>query len=471
MAVAPLSRGAGSARSLYRCGRGDTRARLYSCMARRRRPPRPVDVKDRVDAPLRAHPLSTDPLPHRPRRPTAHLFEVDCTIDEPVGRRPALRAAVVDPGQLPDPRVRAPRRVAHARDDAQGPVRLEKVAKDTWRAAPCTGPLTVTIEVYAYDLSVRTAYLDATRGYFNGAERVPVPEGRARRALHRRHRRAGARRRRALARGDDAARATARRRGASARYRAANYDELIDHPVEMADSHVVVRRPAASTHDVGDHRPRTLRRRRLARDLAKVCQWQCDLFGGATGARAPFDRYLFLVTAVGDGYGGLEHRSSTSLAVHARRPARAGRRRASTDDYRRFLGLASHEYFHAWNVKRIKPAAFMPYDLAREDYTRQLWAFEGITSYYDDLALVRSGVIDAGRAISSWSAGRSRACCARPAGGRRASPTRASTRGSSTTGRTRTRPMRASATTRRARSSRSRSTSTLRNHGTLARRS
>src|SRR5262249_14312610 len=59
-----------------------------------------------------------------------------------------------------------------------------------------------------------------------------------------------------------------------------------------------------------------------------------------------------------------------------------------------FLGLASHEYFHSWVVKRIRPVAFTKYDLARENYTRQLWAFEGITSYYDDLALVRSGVID-----------------------------------------------------------------------------
>ncbi len=77
------------------------------------------------------------------------------------------------------------------------------------------------------------------------------------------------------------------------------------------------------------------------------------------------------------------------------RRSSAPRRRALTDDYRAFLGLASHEYFHAWNVKRIKPAAFVPYDLARENYTTQLWAFEGITSYYDDLALVRSGLIDA----------------------------------------------------------------------------
>jgi predicted metalloprotease with PDZ domain len=61
--------------------------------------------------------------------------------------------------------------------------------------------------------------------------------------------------------------------------------------------------------------------------------------------------------------------------------------------YRTFLGLASHEYFHTWHVKRIKPAVFSPYDLTRENYTRLLWAFEGITSYYDDLALVRCGLM------------------------------------------------------------------------------
>ena len=83
----------------------------------------------------------------------------------------------------------------------------------------------------------------------------------------------------------------------------------------------------------------------------------------------------------------------------ARRAAGDAASAAITDDYLHLLGLASHEYFHSWNVKRIKPAAFAPYDLSRENYTRQLWAFEGITSYYDDLALVRSGVIDA-RALS-----------------------------------------------------------------------
>jgi predicted metalloprotease with PDZ domain len=110
---------------------------------------------------------------------------------------------------------------------------------------------------------------------------------------------------------------------------------------------------------------------------------------------------------VGDGYGGLEHASSTSLICRRDELPQPGMDTVS-DDYLTLLGLASHEYFHSWNVKRIKPLAFVPYDLAQEAYTRLLWAFEGITSYYDDLALVRSGVIEparylelVGRAISS----------------------------------------------------------------------
>ena len=104
------------------------------------------------------------------------------------------------------------------------------------------------------------------------------------------------------------------------------------------------------------------------------------------------DRYVFLVMAVGDGYGGLEHRASTALLCSREDLPYKGMA-GLPERYRTFLGLCSHEYFHTWNVKRIKPAAFIPYDLDRENYTTLLWAFEGFTSYYDDLALLRSGVI------------------------------------------------------------------------------
>jgi predicted metalloprotease with PDZ domain len=130
---------------------------------------------------------------------------------------------------------------------------------------------------------------------------------------------------------------------------------------------------------------------RLSRDLAPVCAAQAALFEPHTRV-APFDRYLFLTTAVGDGYGGLEHRDSTALlCARADLPWRG--MREPSDGYRTFLGLCSHEYFHAWHVKRIKPAVFVPYDLEREAYTRLLWIFEGFTSYYDDLMLARAGVI------------------------------------------------------------------------------
>ena len=111
---------------------------------------------------------------------------------------------------------------------------------------------------------------------------------------------------------------------------------------------------------------------RLTADLAAVCETQVKMFEPRS-RKAPFDRYTFLTMALGDGYGGLEHRSSTALVTKREGLPFTGMTE-STEAYRNFLGLASHEYFHAWNIKRIKPAAFVPYDLTREAYTRQLWS-------------------------------------------------------------------------------------------------
>src|SRR5690606_38247879 len=104
------------------------------------------------------------------------------------------------------------------------------------------------------------------------------------------------------------------------------------------------------------------------------------------------DRYVIMTMVTGDAYGGLEHRASTALMASRADLPTIGRKDAG-EGYQTFLGLVSHEYFHTWNVKRIKPAAFAPYDLSRENHTRLLWVFEGFTSYYDDLMLLRSGVI------------------------------------------------------------------------------
>ena len=177
-------------------------------------------------------------------------------------------------------------------------------------------------------------------------------------------------------------------------YIADDYDELIDHPVEMGEFELISFEAHGVPHEMAitGHVP-GLDSQRLASDLKKICEEHIAFFEPNTKA-APMSRYVFLTLAVGEGYGGLEHRASTAL-ICARNDLPVLGQVELTEGYRGFLGLCSHEYFHTWNVKRIKPAAFAPYALDQENYTTLLWLFEGFTSYYDDLMLLRSGVIDA----------------------------------------------------------------------------
>ncbi|HET8760870.1 MAG TPA: PDZ domain-containing protein [Nitrospiria bacterium] len=330
----------------------------------------------------------TDAIRYRitPSDPAAHLFEVRCAISHPAsdGQRFSLPTWIPGSYLIRD----FARHVVRVSAESGGrPVAVTKLDSHTWACEPVSGPLTVISEVYAWDLSVRAAHLDAMHGYFNGtsvffqihgqehrpcAVEIAPPSGETGRTW-----RVGT---------------ALRRDGAPphgfGRYAAGDYDELMDHPVEMGDFTLATFSACGVPHDViltGRHRADVAR---LCRDLTAVCEYHIRFFGEP----APFDRYVFLITAVGEGYGGLEHRASSSLSCSREDLPKPGDR-AVTEKYRTFLALASHEYFHAWNVKRIKPQAFMPYDLAREAYTRLLWAFEGITSYYDALALVRTGLI------------------------------------------------------------------------------
>jgi predicted metalloprotease with PDZ domain len=250
----------------------------------------------------------------------------------------------------------------------------------------------VTYEVYAWDLSVRTAHLDQTHGFFNGTSVFLCVQGRE--ALPQVV---------DIRRPDDVAykqwcvatalpELKAKRYGFGS-YIAANYDELIDHPVEMGTFDLASFKAHGVPHDIViTGRVPNLDMARLTADLKKICEAQIALFEPKT-KRAPVDRYVFMTMVVGDGYGGLEHRASTAL-ICSRADLPVKGRKEMSDGYRTFLGLCSHEYFHTWNIKRIKPAVLAPYDLRVEGYTSLLWLFEGFTSYYDDLMLVRSGAID-----------------------------------------------------------------------------
>lgn len=326
----------------------------------------------------------------RPASPGAHLFHVTCRVDrpDPEGQRFMLPAWIPGSYMIREFARNIVRITALA---GSRKVPLEKIDKHTWRAGPAK-QIELAYEVYAWDLSVRAAHLDETHGFFNGTSVFLLPIGQeAEQCRIDILPPAGARYRNwRVATALEPVKGT--RRLAFGTYQAANYDELIDCPVEMGDF-------ALGRFDVLDipheivitgNVPK-LDRQRLTADLARVCETQINMFEPRSH-KAPFDRYTFLTMALGDAYGGLEHRNSTALVTKREGLPFIGMT-DSTEAYRNFLGLASHEYFHSWNVKRIKPAAFVPYDLARENHTRLLWAFEGFTSYYDDLLLARAGLL------------------------------------------------------------------------------
>jgi predicted metalloprotease with PDZ domain len=262
---------------------------------------------------------------------------------------------------------------------------LERIDNDTWKLPSVTADSVIEVRttVYAFDTSVRTAYLDSERGFFNPSSLCLAVEGQTHLPT-------------ALAiapMGTWSVQTTLSRVKTDAAgfgfYLAPNYDALLDHPVALGHFQTIDWKSRGVPHSmVIQGCLHEVDRKRLITDLSAICDSIIDLFEPKT-KRAPFQRYLFLVNAVLSGYGGLEHSDSTALLCNRDHLPQAGCP-LNEDHYREFLGLCSHEYIHAWLVKRIQPKAFQPYDLHRRNHTRLLWLFEGFTSYYDDLQLLRS---------------------------------------------------------------------------------
>ncbi|MDS4013902.1 MAG: PDZ domain-containing protein [Candidatus Accumulibacter sp.] len=329
----------------------------------------------------------------QPSKVHAHLFEVRCTLRNPAagGQRFALPAWIPGSYMIRD----FARHIVSIRAESAGrPLRLEKIDKQTWQAAATRErrALSVTCQVYARDLSVRAAHLDQSHAFFNGAsvflrplgqEHLPClvdiqpPRGKA-----------FANWRVATALAPATGEKGCAKPHGFGLYRAADYDELIDHPVEIGTFAHAAFSACGIRHEVAVSGRHDADLKRLTNDLQRLCEWQIRFFGEP----APMPAYVFLITAVDEAYGGLEHRASTALLCSRDDLPYPGMR-GTPERYRAFLGLCSHEYFHTWNVKRIKPAAFCPYRLEAETYTTLLWAFEGFTSYYDDLTLLRCRLI------------------------------------------------------------------------------
>ena len=279
--------------------------------------------------------------------------------------------------------------------------RAQKTDKNTWQLpeAQAGQRICVLYEVYCYDLSVRTAYVDQQRLYGNftslalaigGQEQQEVEVDLIVPAAFLADKDASLVR---LACGLEAVQAQIDKPQIYT-LQADSYHELIDHPFEIAEQDSFDFIIQDNSHQTLSHHfylsgKHSANMGRLQQDVTQICQTYLDWLGDA-----PFNDYTFMTFASGQDYGGLEHINSTSLITPRRDLPSVDEPKVPSSDYQRFLGLCSHEYFHAWWVKTVRPDVMLEVDLRREAFTPLLWVFEGFTSYIDDFMLQASGVID-----------------------------------------------------------------------------
>ena len=262
---------------------------------------------------------------------------------------------------------------------------IQKFEKNKWRLFNTDHELiTVEYDVYAYDLSVRGAYVDQTRLYVNPACACLGLEGQEDKAVEVELFLPDELKHFQLATG------MASKSLVKGRFtlKAKNYAELIDAPFELAEQTRFGFEANGIPHEFVVSGKHAMNAARMQQDIEKICATEISMFGSA-----PFSNYTFMTMATANSYGGLEHPNSTSLISPREDLPKANEPEEPSEDYQRFLGLCSHEYFHSWLVKFIRPENFINYDLNKEGYTSLLWIFEGFTSYYDDLILLRSDVI------------------------------------------------------------------------------
>ncbi|HVM46113.1 MAG TPA: PDZ domain-containing protein [Candidatus Thermoplasmatota archaeon] len=265
-----------------------------------------------------------------------------------------------------------------ATDGRGAPLKWRRVDKQTWEvdAWDAGDEVVVRYRVYANELAVQTSHLDATHAYGNGTsvfmylhDAKDAPCTLAIRAP----------------RGwvvDIPLEKAKDGRGAKGEtFVAEDYDALVDAPWEIGTHRRFEFRAAGKRHRVALYGRGNEDEERLVADLKRIVEEEAVIFGGL-----PYKEYLFIIHLSDKSGGGLEHRGANTSTVErwTFQPKKK---------YEDFLALEAHEFFHVWNVKRIRPAVLGPFEYTREVHTTLLWAMEGITSYYDHLVLARAGLI------------------------------------------------------------------------------
>jgi predicted metalloprotease with PDZ domain len=254
------------------------------------------------------------------------------------------------------------------------PLAVEKIDKNTWRVRhPKQADFRVSYRVYAFELSVRTSFIDAEHGYLNGSSVFMYPADK---------KDLGSTVTVEPAAGWSTVSTALRPGKGKFTYQSTSYDELADSPIEIGNHKVLQFTVNGTPHQVAMYGTYTADEPKLLADMQKVCEAAHRVVG-----QNPLDRpYVFIVHNNERGGGGLEHLFSTTLEV--------SRKTYETEaGMRSFLGLVAHEYFHLWNVKRIRPVALGPFDYDRENYTHMLWVSEGMTEYMSNVITERAGIL------------------------------------------------------------------------------
>ncbi|NUN48939.1 MAG: M61 family metallopeptidase [Candidatus Brocadiae bacterium] len=307
----------------------------------------------------------------RTPRPTTHLFHVTIELSGIEGDSLDLAMPAWTPGYYKVQNHAKNIREFAARGDDGRALAFEMTDKQTWRVR--TGGVRsakVSYLAYAHSLSPTGSDLTDEHAYFHGTWLFMYAVGHTKSPVTLRlHPLPGWKTATGL---DPAGEDT---------WRAADYDVLVDSPVLMGDIDVRTFEAGGAVHEVVIHKSPACDRAVMVEDIRKIVEAQLAIMGPP-----PYKRYVFLLHFPRWWGGGLEHLNSTSI-VHN------GEALSDRGQYVQFLFIVSHEFFHLWNVKRIRPAQLGPFDYSKEVMTKNLWVHEGFTNYYGWLAMERGGIL------------------------------------------------------------------------------
>jgi predicted metalloprotease with PDZ domain len=309
-------------------------------------------------------------------KPQNHYFEVEMQLENFKDKEISLKLPVWAPGSYLIREFSKNLNLVRAQDENGNDIEVEKVTKNNWKIVRNKAKkITINYEVYAFELTVRTSFLDLSHGFVSGSGVFMYVDG---------YKNLNGQLNimpydgfKTITTSLDKVSESIAQDGAFG-FTFNNYDELIDCPIEIGNQTVFTFSAANVEHTVAIYGIGNFVIADLQRDMKKIVEAATDVFG-----QNPNKKYTFIIHNVVDGQGGLEHANSATLSVN--------RWTYEGTDYLDFLSLVAHEYFHLWNVKRIRPIELGPFDYDQENYTSLLWVMEGFTSYYDKLLMLRSG--------------------------------------------------------------------------------